>query len=609
MYKEKFFHYLHRYTGENPQTIRGKIMDGYYAVICSMAIMAAASVLLMWTIRSGYENISAFQEQEVRAQQVIVAHYRWLDGLNESILTGKAFSGNLDPATCSLGKWLVETDAKALDDEAMAKAFRDVAEPHRQMHEGAAQLLELSQTERAQAFARYTAEIKPRIERIGGDLTLISQRYQEREQSKRFFLNVTTGVAFLLYIALIFGTARYALAYGRRTARQIAQPIVAVSEWAAALAEGDDSVEISLSVEKEVDRAVEIDYMMQCFRRMQENILENVRVVRRVAEGDLTAYVHIRSAKDQLGKNLYRLVQNNDFMFADLLRIADSVAESARQIADANQSLAQSATQQAGAVEDLSGEIQKAHDLAKENDAKAKSTEETIAGVKEMVQLNAQKMQRMVEAVEAIRVASERISAVMRTIDDIAYQTNLLALNAAIEAAHAGEMGKGFAVVASEVRDLAMKSAEAAEETKTLVSDTLQKAGAGAAIAREAEDAFGRIVESTDGIAAMMQKIAAASGAQQCHIDRVCCEIGGISDLVRGNAAASEETVAATQEMNANAESIRLAMRKFNLRRREEGKPYIPPEKADDEAFVREAYENYRKSAQGGGSGDATESV
>lgn len=205
-------------------------------------------------------------------------------------------------------------------------------------------------------------------------------------------------------------------------------------------------------------------------------------------------------------------------------------------------------------------------------------------------------MDELLNAVEEISRASEKISVVMKSINDVAFQTNILALNAAVEAARAGEAGKGFAVVADEVRALAAKSSEAADQSRLLIEDTILKASQGSRMASETSKTFGAIEASAQMITGKMGEISIASNDQQACMEEVQEEISRISSVVTANAASSEEMAAATQQMNANADYIRAEMRRFNLRDRKPGKPYIPPEKADDKEFLLQAQQNYEKA-------------
>lgn len=583
---------LERWIVEDDGTIYGRILHGYSLLSAVNMALVGVSVLLMLFVRYSYESAAQYQSQAARAQEVIASHYKWLDSLNDAIVTGQPFEGSLDPKTCSMGKWLDSAAPRELGDAAVDGALQAMATPHADMHAAAQELLTLGKTNRQAALERYASEIRPKVLLIEQNLGTIGGRYHEIAAAKPFYTNLMVAFAFVLYFALAY----YIGTKGKPTARKIAAPIAAVSAWSAELARGIGQQSGQTAKLETKENTREIQTMIDALNTLASSIRNHANVIQKVAKGDLTPYVEIQSEHDTLGENLYHLVQNNDFIFSDLLHVADVVATNANSIAEASHALARSATEQTSAVEDLSGTVQDANKIAMQNSQKAGDAKAFTDEIKAEIARDMEKMRSMVRSSEEILRASEKIAEVMRTIDDIAYQTNLLALNAAIEAAHAGELGKGFAVVAEEVRALAMKSAAAAAQTKTLIGNSIEKTKSGNRISQEALATFGKIAASAEKIAAVVTQIASYSEQQQKDVASIHAEIRTISDVVAGNAAISEQTAAATQEMNDSATVIRKELEKFRLRKREAGKPYIPPEKADDPEFIRQATENFHKS-------------
>lgn len=584
--------FFQKYIKADDMTIYGKILHGYSLISYMNIFMVVSSMLLLLMVRYSYGIAIDYERQQTRIQTIIAAHYQWLNTLDVSLQTGKPFTGNLDPKTCTLGQWLNSEAPHEIGDDQIDVALQNIMKPHEELHASANQLVERSKTDKEVAFKEYAEEVTPKVAEIAKNLNVISGQFQIIAENKPFYTNLFVFASFLLYIAMAF----YARSHGPQIAKAIADPIVGVANWAQALTEGINGYSINAATLENIEPTEEILTMMQSLTILAEDIQNHAEVIAQIAKGDLTHYVEIKSNDDLLGKSLYHLVQNNDLMFSQLLKIADVVATSANGIAIANQSLAQSATEQASAVDELSETVKNANDLAFENNLKAGHAKTYTDGIKEDIRQDLAKMELMVQATEDIRIASLKISDVMQTIDDIAYRTNLLAINASIEAAHAGDAGRGFGIVANEIRDLATKSAEAAKNTKALVEDTLEKTCVGTRIAKEASETFTKIVSSADQIADVVIQIADSSGAQQRDIEHIHEEIRKISDVVAGNAAISEQTAAATQEMNDSADVIKQSMQKFNLRNRQEGKAYIPPEKQGDEQFIQEAQQNYQKA-------------
>jgi methyl-accepting chemotaxis protein len=166
-------------------------------------------------------------------------------------------------------------------------------------------------------------------------------------------------------------------------------------------------------------------------------------------------------------------------------------------------------------------------------------------------------MNDLIQSMGEISQASDETFKIIKTIDEIAFQTNLLALNAAVEAARAGEAGAGFAVVADEVRNLAMRAAEAAKNTSSLIEGTVKKIKDGSSLVSKTNDSFSHVSESSTKVGELVAEIAAASREQAQGIEQVNKAVVEMDKIVQQNAANSEETASASEEMSAQSEQMR----------------------------------------------------
>ncbi|SEP79443.1 Methyl-accepting chemotaxis protein (MCP) signalling domain-containing protein, partial [Solimonas aquatica] len=177
-----------------------------------------------------------------------------------------------------------------------------------------------------------------------------------------------------------------------------------------------------------------------------------------------------------------------------------------------------------------------------------------------------------------------KIADIIGVIDGIAFQTNILALNAAVEAARAGEQGRGFAVVASEVRSLAQRSAAAAKEIKTLISDSVEKVGNGSMLVENAGRTMEEIVVSVKRVTDIMAEISAASQEQSQGIEQVNRTVAQMDEATQQNAALVEQASAAARSMEDQARGLLASVSRFRLDAQRTAKPSVEPAPAPQKA-------------------------
>lgn len=237
-------------------------------------------------------------------------------------------------------------------------------------------------------------------------------------------------------------------------------------------------------------------------------------------------------------------------------RGAAQSATVAAQIASASQSLAEGANEQAASLEETSASLEEMASMTRRNAESAQSATQLAQQARLAADHGATHTQALAAAMEAIKISSNDVAKIIKTIDEIAFQTNILALNAAVEAARAGEAGLGFAVVADEVRHLAQQSAQAAKETTDKIESAIARTEQGVEVSATVIQGLQEIVAKIRQVDDLVAEVAAASQEQSQGIEQINTAVGQLDKVTQSNAANAQQSAGAAEELSTQAESI-----------------------------------------------------
>jgi methyl-accepting chemotaxis protein len=239
---------------------------------------------------------------------------------------------------------------------------------------------------------------------------------------------------------------------------------------------------------------------------------------------------------------------------------AQQTASAAGQVSSASQTLAAGSSEQAASLEETSSSLEEMSSMTKRNADSAQKANSLAREARTAAESGVNDMQAMDAAMNDIKVSSDGIAKIIKTIDEIAFQTNILALNAAVEAARAGEAGMGFAVVADEVRNLAQRSAVAAKETADKIQNAIDKTAHGVNLSTKVGHTLQEIAAKARQVDELVAEVANASKEQTQGIDQLNAAVGQIDQVTQSNAATAEESASAAEELNAQTETLKDAV-------------------------------------------------
>ena len=544
-------------------------------IIVGVLVVTTILSVLMFSFLTTKNIISMDKSEEAnieinallqRAQKAEVAHYKWSSNLSNALYSGTEFTGSTDPTGCVLGKWIY---GEAGTNDEIILDLRSQLEPlHRELHQSAVYVLELSETDLNQAQEYYQETILGNLSVLVGLIdevvergTVLNEASTENMKKTVQTMHMVTAAGLALALFCLLNLVIYIL-------RRVVRPILMITEKTKPLQDGLMKFDLDYKANNEIGDLAKT--LKNSIDQTCQYIEDINRIMSQLSVGNFNVTTSVpfigdfRSIEDSIDS----FTDSLSSAFANIHDVENKVFGHAKSLSNGAQILAKGATEQASAVEELSSTLGDLSRSAMQNIEMASTMRDNAHLTGDQVNLSSQQMEQLVNAMKDISNTSQQIEKIISTIENISFQTNILALNAAVEASRAGEAGKGFAVVAQEVRILAAQSDTAAKATKELIENSVQAAERGNRIVDEVSETLNKTLELVMQSNNAIDEITDAVQTEATAISQVAEGIGQISDVVQTNSANSEESATVSTELFEQVNLLQSQTRDFKLKRK-----------------------------------------
>ena len=371
-------------------------------------------------------------------------------------------------------------------------------------------------------------------------------------------------LSIILTVVIVIAFTVLGIMSGIQLGKTVAEPIGVAVERLKLLAAGDLHSDTPIP-ETNDETAILMNCISETIQNMNLVISEISDHLSEMSQGNFKIDIDTTYKGDfaKISESFREIVKSLNVALKNVDRNAQSVQHGAGDLAGAAQVLAEGATDQASAIEELTAMMTDISEKIHTNAENAEKARVIVESMNTQVIESNEQMKSNTEAMQKIGDASNKIAEIISSIEEIADQTNLLALNASIEAARAGDAGKGFAVVATQVGILADQSSEAARNTKTLIQNAIMAIEEGTRLAKATAESLISVVDNAKVVTESIADIAEASDNQAEAAAQITEGISQIASVVESNSATSEESAAASEELSSQADMLKELLGKF----------------------------------------------
>lgn len=471
-------------------------------------------------------------------------------------------SKEIEQAVAELGQKLRTQEERDI----LAKIQADIAETSK-IRESVLSLTSGGKLDEARSLVKSAYE--PKFEEVRSQAVNLGDLVAKDAQGFVGAANKSSNLYFMAGIMAMVLTIVLCGVTGYSFSKAILKPLKELDLAAKEMANGDLKAVRYITYKSRDELGGLAENLRLTMKTLDAYISEISSILLRLSKGDLTVprdqITDFVGDFSEIKSSFVTILKSFNSTLGDIHEASAQVDVSSDQVSDAAQLLSQGSTEQATALEDLTGAISHISEQIRDNADHAKKANSLTEQAQAEVEESNHHMVSMNDAMREISQSSQEIGKIMKAIEDIAFQTNILALNAAVEAARAGEAGKGFAVVADEVRNLASKSAEASKNTAVLIENSVSTVEKGMGIAEQTSRSLNVVRDTMDQVVDTVNRITLASEKQAESVENVSGRVNQIAAVVQTNSATAEESAAASEEMSSQAAYLEQLVERFHL--------------------------------------------